>query len=83
MRDGLVTEEDYETLIKPLDLTVLPEEKQASFLEVSTTRLMTTRAKRDATNHQQMMVPVANGDAFLTLRAINSDSIIAGVDEDQ
>eukprot|EP00965_Chrysotila_dentata_P121333 4011506-Pleurochrysis_carterae.AAC.1 len=44
---------------------------------------MTTRAKRDATNHQQMMVFVANGDAFLTLRAINSDSIIAGVDEDQ
>eukprot|EP00965_Chrysotila_dentata_P148684 4909842-Pleurochrysis_carterae.AAC.1 len=31
MWDDLVTEEDYETLIKPLDLTVLPEEKQASF----------------------------------------------------
>eukprot|EP00965_Chrysotila_dentata_P015034 497494-Pleurochrysis_carterae.AAC.1 len=45
---------------------------------------MTTRAKRDATNHQQMMVSVAiNGDAFLTLRAIISDSIIAGVDEEQ
>eukprot|EP00965_Chrysotila_dentata_P149183 4926985-Pleurochrysis_carterae.AAC.1 len=44
---------------------------------------MTTRAKHDATNHRQMMVSVANGDAFLTLRAINSDSIIAGVDADQ
>eukprot|EP00965_Chrysotila_dentata_P135961 4494596-Pleurochrysis_carterae.AAC.1 len=83
MRDGLMTEEDYETLIKPLDLMGLPEEKQASLLEVSTTRLMTTRAKRDATNHQQMMVSVANGGAFLTPRAINSNSIIAGVDEDQ
>eukprot|EP00965_Chrysotila_dentata_P008110 264591-Pleurochrysis_carterae.AAC.1 len=45
VRDGLVTEEDYETLIKPLNLTVLHEKKQASFLEVSTTRLMTPRAK--------------------------------------